>query len=336
MSDDPNPAREIPLESPVAGVSLKTVRANHITQRYAEAGHGPLVLFCHGWPESWYSWRHQIRVVAAAGFRAVAPDMRGYGGTDAPEAIEDYTLFHLVGDMVELVKALGETEAVIVGHDWGAPVAWHAALLRPDVFRAVVGMSVPWTPPGYVDILSALAKLGVTNFYMQYFQSPGVAEAELQRDVRASLRRVYYSAGGEMREKGKGFAVLPPGGGLLDNTIDPPQLPPWLGEADLDYYSAEFTRAGFRGGLNWYRNLRRNWALHAPWRGQVIRQPSMFIAGERDGVLRFPASKAQIEAYPHTLPGIRGCHILPEAGHWIQQERSEDVDRLLVAFLRGL
>lgn len=321
--------------SPVPGVTLKTTTANTIHMRYAEAGTGPLVLFCHGWPESWYSWRHQLQAVSAAGFRAVAPDMRGYGGTQSPEPIDQYTLLHLVGDMAELVKALGETKAVIVGHDWGAPVAWHAALWRPDLFTAVSAMSVPYAPPGYVDILSALEKLGIDNFYLQYFQKPGVAEAELQQDIRGALRRLYYTAGGEMVEKDKGFGRLT-GGTLLANTVDPAVLPAWLSDADLDYYAAEFTRAGFRGGLNWYRNLRRNWELSGPWRGQPIRQPSQFIAGSRDGVLRFPAAKSQLEAYPTTLPGLRGSHILDEAGHWIQQERASEVNRLLIEFLKGL
>jgi pimeloyl-ACP methyl ester carboxylesterase len=324
------------LDSPIAGVMLKTTSANGITMRYAEAGSGPLVLLCHGWPESWYSWRHQIAAVSAAGFRCVAPDMRGYGGTDAPPGIEQYTLLHIIGDMVELVKQLGETQAVIVGHDWGAPAAWNSALLRPDVFRAVVGMSVPWTPSGYIDFVSALEKLGIRNFYIQYFQTPGVAEAELERDVRASLRRLYYTASGDMRERDKGFAQLPEGGGILDNTVDPPALPPWLSEADLDYYTAQFSRTGFRGGLNWYRNLRRSWSLFGPWRGLPIRQPSLFIAGSRDGVLRFPAAQAQLEAFPKTLPGLRGSHILDGAGHWIQGERPEEVNRLLLEFLKEL
>ena len=321
--------------SPVPGVTLKTTKVNNIDMRYAEIGSGPLVLFCHGWPESWYSWRHQLTGVSAAGFRCVAPDMRGYGGTEAPEPIDQYTLHHLVGDMAELVKALGETKAVIVGHDWGAPVAWHAALWRPDLFPAVSAMSVPYAPPGYVDILTALEKLGINDFYLQYFQKPGVPEAELQRDIRGALRRIYYTAGGEFTEKGKGFARLGDGP-LLANTVDPPSLPPWLGEADLDYYAQEFSRAGFRGGLNWYRNLRRNWELGGPWRGQPIRQPSLFIAGSRDGVLRFPAAQAQLDAFPKTLPGLRGSHILDGAGHWVQQERPDDVNRLLVAFLKGL
>jgi epoxide hydrolase A/B len=321
--------------SPVPGVTLKTTKANNIDMRYAEIGSGPLVLFCHGWPESWYSWRHQLTGVSAAGFRCVAPDMRGYGGTQAPEPIDQYTLYHLVGDMAELVKALGETQAVIVGHDWGAPVAWHAALWRPDLFPAVCAMSVPYAPPGYVDVLSALEKLGINDFYLQYFQKPGVPEAELQEDIKGALRRIYFTAGGEFDEKGKGFARLG-GGGLLDNTVDPPTLPPWLSAADLDYYAQEFSRTGFRGGLNWYRNLRRNWELGGPWRGQPIRQPSLFIAGSRDGVLRFPAAQAQLDAYPKTLPGLRGSHILDGAGHWVQQERPGEVNALLIAFLKGL
>jgi pimeloyl-ACP methyl ester carboxylesterase len=324
------------MSEPVPGVTLKTATANGITMRYAEAGSGPLVLFCHGWPESWYSWRHQLKGVSAAGFRAVAPDMRGYGGTDAPAEIERYTLFHMVGDMVELVKQLGESQAIIVGHDWGAPVAWHAALLRPDIFRAVCGMSVPYRPPAYVEFLAALEKAGTRNFYIQYFQTPGRAEAELEKDVRSSLRRIYYTAGGEMRERGKGFAQLPEGGGFLDNTVDPPSLPPWLSEQDLGYYAAEFSRTGFRGGLNWYRNIPRNWSLSGPWREQPITVPSLFIAGSRDGVLYFPQSRAHIEAYPRTLPQCRGSHIIDGAGHWIQQERAEETNRLLIEFLRGL
>jgi pimeloyl-ACP methyl ester carboxylesterase len=324
------------IPSPIDGIRLQTVVANGITQRYAECGSGPLVLFCHGWPESWYSWRHQMLALADAGWRCVAPDMRGYGGTDAPAEIERYSILDLVGDMVALVRELGATQAVVVGHDWGAPVAWHCALLRPDLFRAVAGLSVPWAPRGGIDLLSALARLGVTRFYMQYFQEPGVAEAELDADPRASLRRLYYTASGDLDHPGKGFAQLPPDGGVLANTADPAVLPGWLSEADLDWYTGEFARAGFRGGLNWYRNLTRNWRLTAPWHGCVIHQPSLFIAGERDGVLKFPASRQQIESFPKTLPGIRGCHILPGAGHWVQQESADEVNRLLVAFLGGL
>lgn len=315
--------------------NFKHLQVNGIAMRVAEQGSGPLVLFCHGWPESWYSWRHQLAALSAAGYRAVAPDMRGYGGTDAPADVEKYTLLHLVGDMVDLVDALGEREAVIVGHDWGAPVAWNSALLRPDVFRAVVGMSVPFTPPARTDLLSALEKLGITTFYMQYFQQPGVAEAEFERDVEQSIRRIHFSGSGDAPERAT-FGMVEPGKGFLGSTVDPQTLPAWLSEEDVAYYAGEFRRAGFRGGLNWYRNLRRSAELMAPWRGCVLRQPSMFVAGSRDGVLRFPASKKQIDAFPSTLTGLRGCHILEGAGHWIQRERAAQVNELLLGFLATL
>jgi pimeloyl-ACP methyl ester carboxylesterase len=316
-------------------VRFELLQINGIRMRVALQGEGPLVLFCHGWPESWYSWRHQMAAVAAAGYRAAAPDMRGYGGTDAPADVAQYTQLHLIGDMVGVVAALGESNAVIVGHDWGAPVAWNSSLLRPDLFRAVVGMSVPFAPPGPVDLLSALHKLGITDFYMQYFQAPGVAEAEFERDIPSALRRIYYSGSGDGPERAT-FGRLGEHSGFLGNTVEPETLPAWLPAEDIAYYASEFGRAGFRGGLNWYRNLTRSWELMTPWRGCVIRQPSMFIAGSRDAVLQFPASKQQIERYPSTLPGLRGCHIIDGAGHWIQRERATRVNDLLLGFLRSL
>ncbi|WP_439575671.1 alpha/beta fold hydrolase [Phreatobacter sp.] len=315
---------------------LRTVTANQITIRYAEAGSGPLVLFCHGWPEGWASWQHQIGALAAAGYRAVAPDMRGYGETDAPAEIERYTILDLVADQVALVKALGETSAVIVGHDWGAPVAWHAALLRPDIFRAVVGMSVPWTPPAQTDLLTSLEKQGIRDFYIQYFQVPGVAEAELDADPRESLKRIYNDGTGGRQDRRKSMIRLKTPGGLMENMDVPAQLPSWLTDAHLDAMAAAFRHSGFRGGLNWYRNLRRNVRLTAAWRGEPIRQPALFIAGAEDGVMHFPATRAQLDAYPRTLPACRGVHVIPGAGHWIQQERPEEVSRLLLDFLRGL
>jgi pimeloyl-ACP methyl ester carboxylesterase len=241
-------------------------------------------------------------------------------------------MVHHVGDMVELVRALGETQAVIVGHDWGAPVAWNAALLRPDLFRAVVGMSVPFTPPSRVDLLTALEKQGVTTFYMQYFQTPGVAEAELEADVEASIRRLYFSLSGD--GPGRTVAgVLAPGAGFLANTVEPERLPDWLSEEDIAYVAGEFKRTGFCGGLNWYRAIRKTSELLAPWRGCVIRQPSMFIAGARDDVLRFPGMEGRVKQLATVLPRLRGSHILPGGGHWIQRERAAEVDALLVEFL---
>ena len=183
----------------MSDVRHRTVETNGIRMHVAEQGEGPLVLLCHGFPESWYSWRHQLTALAAAGFHAVAPDMRGYGQTDQPGEIDQYTLLHLVGDMVGLVDALGGGPAVIAGHDWGAPVAWHAALLRPDRFRAVIGLSVPYRPRGSVRPTTAMPQTDDAIFYQLYFQAPGVAEAELSRDVRSSIRRILFSGSGEGR-----------------------------------------------------------------------------------------------------------------------------------------
>lgn len=322
------------LTSPIAGIALKVVGVNAIRMRYADTGgDGPMVLFCHGWPESWYSWRHQLVALSQAGYRCVAPDMRGYGRTDAPSSVDQYTLFHLVGDLTSLVQSLDGKRVVIVGHDWGASVAWHAALWRPDVFVAVAGMSVPYSPPAAVSTLTRLESLGASNFYLQYFQSPGVAEAELEADVRAALRRIYLSAAGEQRIEV--FSYLRDGT-LLGNTVNPSHLPSWLTEEELDYYAREFSRSGFRGGLNWYRNIQRNWELSGPWRDRPITQPSLFLAGSEDGVLQFPWAKAQISAFPVTLPGLRNSRLVDGAGHWVQQERPDESNRILLDFLRNL
>jgi epoxide hydrolase A/B len=293
------------------------------------------VVMCHGFPESWRSWRHQLGALAAAGWRAAAPDMRGYGGTDAPADPDAYTMLHHVADMVDLVKALGEREAVIVGHDWGAPAAWNAALLRPDVFRAVAGLSVPYAPPTGVNFLSALECQGVTTFYMQVFQEPGVAEAEFERDPEATLRRITFSMSGD----GPGHVVagvLASGAGFLDATVEPDVLPAWLSAEELAETAADYRRTGFRGGLNWYRAIGRTAELMAAWKGCPIRQPSLFVAGTRDDVLRVPGAEARLKKLPEVLLDLRGCHLLAGAGHWVQRERGEEVSKLLIEFLRGL
>jgi pimeloyl-ACP methyl ester carboxylesterase len=245
-------------------VSHRSVEANGIHLRIAELGEGPAVLLCHGFPESWYSWRHQLAALAAAGFHAIAPDMRGYGRSDRPEAIEQYTLLHLVGDMVGLLDALGIEQVAIAGHDWGAPVAWHAALLRPDRFRAVVGLSVPHRPRSAVVPTSVMPRRDDAVFYQLYFQTPGVAEAEFERDVRTSLAKILYAASGDApRPPGAGggeVAMVPRDGGFLTRMPFPSTLPAWLSAADLDFYAGEFARSGFRGGLNWYRNIDRSWS----------------------------------------------------------------------------
>ncbi len=231
-------------------IEHRQIEANGIKLHVAEAGAGPAVVLCHGWPETWYSWRHQLKALAEAGFRALAPDMRGYGRSDRPEPIEAYTQLHIVGDMVGLLDALDLPQAVIIGHDWGAPAAWHSALMRPDRFRAVAGLSVPYRPRGRISAIDAFKAAGMETLYMMYFQQPGVAEREFEADVTKSLRRVYYSGSGSLPEGKRWLAFVPPGKGLLDSTFDTEMPLSWLSVEDLAEYVKDFTGSGFRGGFN--------------------------------------------------------------------------------------
>ncbi len=321
----------------MAGETRRRVEVNGIGLALREQGAGPLVLLCHGWPELSLSWRHQLCALAEAGFRAVAPDMRGFGDSDAPAEAGAYTIFHTVGDMVALLAALGETQAVIVGHDWGAPVAWTAALMRPDLFRAVVGMSVPHRPRSAREPLSALREGGFGRHYFLHFQTPGVAEAEFERDVATTLRRVLYAASGDAPMGGGGaFLTAVPESGFLAAAPEPQALPAWLDEAVLDQFVAAYRRTGFRGGLNWYRNLSRNWELTAPFQGALIHQPALFIAGTRDPVIQGPIGERALAAMPAAVPGLRRQVLIEGAGHWIQQERAAEVNAALIGFLREL
>ena len=319
----------------MSDIRHRTVETNGIRMHVAEAGRGPLVVLCHGFPESWYSWRHQLVALAEAGYHAVAPDMRGYGQTDAPAPIEDYTLLHLVGDVVGLVDALGEKTAVVAGHDWGAPVAWHSALLRPDVFRAVIGLSVPFRPRSPVRPSTLMPQTDDAIFYQLYFQTLGVAEAELQRDVRSTMRRMAYSGSGDSPARER-LGMVSRTGGFLDATIDPETLPPWITEADIDFYTGEFARAGFRGGLNWYRNIDRNWELLAPFAGAVVTVPALYVAGDRDLVVRFPGMDQLILNLSTFVPHLRRTVMLPGCGHWTQQERAREVNEAMLEFLKGV
>ena len=321
-------------------VTHRAIDANGIRIHLAEQGEGPLVLLCHGFPESWYSWRHQMTALAAAGFRAVAPDMRGYGETDAPAGADQYSLFHLVGDMVGVLDALGESTAVIAGHDWGAPVAWHSALIRPDRFRAVIGLSVPFGPRGPAPPTAGMLRTETGSFYQLYFQTPGVAEAELERDARVSLRKILFAASGDAPRHGggtpAGIAMVPKDGGFLSTMSDPETLPAWLTEEDLDVYARQFARSGFRGGLNWYRNIDRNWALLAPYAGAPVRVPALYVAGDRDLVVHFPGMDRLLASLPRFVPQLRQTLILPGCGHWTQQERAKEVTRAMLEFLGNL
>ena len=316
-------------------VQQHAVTANGIRIHLAEQGTGPLVLLCHGFPEGWYSWRDQLAALAAAGYHAVAPDMRGYGRTEAPPEISAYNILDIVGDVVGLVTTLGEKQAIIIGHDWGANIAWHAALFRPDVFPAVAALSVPFRQRGPAPPLYMLRKAGQLNHYWFQFQEPGVAEAQFERNPRASLRRMLYSISGDAPRETREL-TLQPGKGWLANTLDPEHLPAWLTEADLDHMAAEFSRSGFRGGLNWYRNIDRNWELTAPWAGASIHQPALFIAGSLDPIITSSSGAAAVQALPRAVPGLRRTLLVEGAGHFIQQERPQIVNEALIEFLRGL
>ena len=323
-------------------VQHRVVETNGIRLHIAEQGTGPLIILCHGFPECWYSWRHQLPALADAGFHAVAPDMRGYGQSDAPDEIDRYTLFHLVGDMVGLLDALGAESAVIAGHDWGAPVAWHAALLRPDRFRAVIGLSVPFRPRGSARPTTVMPQTDDAVFYQLYFQTPGVAEAELERDVRTTIRRLLYSISGDA-PRGQAtmsgpdaVGMVPARGGFLSRSVDPSSLPPWLTEADIDRFVEEFARTGFRGGLNWYRNIDRNWELLAPYAGARVTVPALYAAGDRDLVVAFRGMDQLIPNLRKFVPGLRRTLVLPGCGHWTQQERPREVNAAMVDFLRTL
>jgi pimeloyl-ACP methyl ester carboxylesterase len=316
-------------------VEHREIQTNGIRMHLAEAGSGPLVVLLHGFPESWYSWRHQLSALADAGFHAVAPDQRGYGQTDRPEAIDAYSIFHLVGDVIGLIDALGERQAVVVGHDWGAPVAWNTALFRPDRVRGVVGLSVPHRPRPDRPSLSIFRALLGPNFYQLYFQEPGIAEADLGRNVHRSIRGILYGASGNSPTVSD-LMVHPPHG-FLGNVHPPDQLGDWITEADIDFYTAEFQRTGFRGGLNWYRNLDRNWELTAPWAGAQVTVPALYVVGDRDPVFHFPGAGPQmVEALPRFVPNLKQSVVLKGCGHWTQQERAGEVNRLLLEFLHSL
>ncbi|MZF85701.1 alpha/beta hydrolase [Streptomyces sp. SID5643] len=298
-----------------------------------EQGAGPLVLLLHGFPESWYSWRHQLPALAAAGYRAVAVDVRGYGRSSRPPEVDAYRMLDLVEDNVAVVEALGEPSAVLVGHDWGATIAATSALVRPEIFRAVGLLSVPYTPPGGPRPSEVFARMGGDEeFYVSYFQEPGRAEAEIEPDVRGWLAGFYAALSADTLPGADPYFVAR--GGRLRDRFPAGRLPEWLSEADLDVYAAEFERTGLTGALNRYRNMDRDWRDLADFAGAPVTQPSLFIGGTLDASTTWLAEA--IEAYPATLPGLRGSHLLDGCGHFVQQERPADTNRLLIEWLAGL
>ncbi|MGI8794704.1 MAG: alpha/beta fold hydrolase [Acidimicrobiales bacterium] len=316
----------------------RTVEANGIRIHAVERGEGPAVLLVHGFPESWYSWRHQLPVLADAGYRAIAIDVRGYGRSSKPTAVDAYRMVNHVADNVGLLDALDIDTAHIVGHDWGAPIAWNSALLRPDRFRSLALLSVPYSPRSETRPLSVFEAMGGDEeFYMVYFQQPGRAEAEIEQDVRRWLLGFYFSASGDAPSggpMGMSMAMKAAGQPLSARFSYPDAMPEWMNDDDLDFYVGEFERSGLTGGLNRYRNLDRDWEDLAAFSLRPITVPSLFVGGERDGPTIWGAGS--IARFGENLPDLRGSHILPGCGHWVQQERAEDVNGLLVEFLGSL
>ncbi len=317
-------------------IDLQMIDTGTARLRVALAGEGPLIVLIHGFPESWYSWRHQIPVLAEAGFRVAAPDVRGYGGSDKPHAIDAYAIRQIRDDIAGLIGALGGGQAVVVGHDWGAPIAYNTALFHPARVRAVAGLSVPYLGRGPLPSVELFRKIYQDRFFYQlYFQEPGVAEAELEADVRTSLRKFYYWGSGEMR-KANDRIENPAGPGLLDRLVDPTPFPSWLTEADLDYYVSQFRHGGFRGPLNRYRNSERDFADLAAVDGQQIAQPAAFLAGSLEPVLGMIPGVDMVERMRAQCADLRLVRIMEGAGHWLQQERSAEVNAALLEFLGTL
>ncbi|WP_129839736.1 alpha/beta hydrolase [Streptomyces sp. RFCAC02] len=301
-----------------------------------EQGSGPLVLLVHGFPESWYSWRRQLPALAAAGYRAAAIDVRGYGRSSRPADPAAYRMLDLVEDAAAVVRALGEETAVVVGHDWGATIAANSALVRPDVFRAAALLSVPYTPRGGPRPSDVFASMGGDEeFYVSYFQEPGRAEAEIEPDVRGWLAGFYAALSADtMPHDGAPDPHFVSRGGTLRDRFPAGDAPAWLGDGDLDVYAGEFERTGLTGALGRYRNMDRDWEDLAPWDGAPVTCPSLFIGGARDASTAWLSDA--IDAFPATLPGLHAAHLLDGCGHWVQQERPDEVNRLLTEWLATL
>ncbi|WP_408589135.1 alpha/beta fold hydrolase [Novosphingobium sp.] len=317
---------------------FRSIDAGAVTLRAAVEGSGPLVILVHGFPESWYSWRHQLGPIAAAGFTACAIDVRGYGGSDKPEAVSAYGLEQLVGDLVGVADALQpDAPAILIGHDWGAPIVWNSAFTRPDRFHAVAGLSVPFAGAPqrpFTEVFRELFTSKGAFFYQEYFQVEGVAEAELEADLRRFLRIFLHSISGEAPPNA--WPLKPVDSLLLTGLPEPTGESAWLSEADLDYYVGEFTRSGLRGPLNRYRNHERDFAWLHPFAARKLEQPALFIGGSADpATTLFGQVSDPVAMMRHFAPNVEGT-VLEGCGHWTQQERPEEVNRLLVDWLGRL
>lgn len=321
-----------------SNVTFQTINTGEVNLRVVVQGEGPLCVLVHGFPESWYSYRHQIPALVNAGYRVAVPDVRGYGGSDKPEAIEAYDMVSLTDDVAGLIDALGEQQAVLIGHDWGAPIVWTTAIRHRARVRAVVGMSVPHLGRGPRPLIDTLREIYKDRFFYQlYFQEPGKAEAEFEADPKGTLRRLYYFASGDRPEGFNGFSIVRPQDSTMFEGVDAPtELPSWLTEEDLDYYAKQFEKSGFRGPLSRYRNSQRDFDRMPELADEKVTQPALFITGERDEVMHFVPGVKLHDLMDPFYADLRGKHEIAGAGHWVQQERPQEVNRLLLDFLSTL
>jgi pimeloyl-ACP methyl ester carboxylesterase len=317
--------------------AFRYVQSGDVKLRVAVEGSGPLVLLVHGFPESWSSWRHQMGPIAQAGFTAAALDVRGYGGSDRPHPVEAYDMASLVRDNQAIADALGGGKAILIGRDWGAPIVWNTAVADPARFTAVAGMSIPHTGGGQVPMIDMVRKLFTENglfFYMVYFQDEGVAEKELEANVRDSIRRIYHTWSAEAAPGG--WPVGKKHGEPFLLGMNPsPTFGPWMPDQQIDYLVGEFTQSGFRGPLNRYRNFHRDFDWAKQFAGRKITQPALFMAGEADmGIRMFPPGVE--DRMRGVFTDLRGFHMIPGAGHWNQEEKPTETNKLLLDWLKGL
>jgi len=314
-------------------INQRRVSTNGIELNIAEQGEGPLVLMLHGFPESWYSWRHQIPAVASAGFHAVAPDMRGYGKSDKPADISTYNQVEVTNDIIGLISSLGYKTAIVFGHDWGAPTAWSCALHHPDKVTAVGVLSVPFSPRAPAPPLDMMKEIFKDMFFYQlYFQEPGVAEKEWETNVRVNLRKFYHIGSGAF-DAGNFIAPKSPDSDLLSDMEDPGTLGTWCTESDLDFYTTEFEQSGFRGPLNYYRNHNLTWSL-TEGGPEKITQPALFVAGGKDGVIMLAADA--LKNMPRYVTNLKVNQLIPGIGHWTQQEAPAEVNTLMIDFITSV
>lgn len=313
------------------------VETNGIRIHITEKGAGTPVLLLHGFPETSYSWRAQIDALAEAGYRAIAPDLRGYGSSDVPKDVNRYSILDIVSDLVGLLDSLGISQTVVIGNDWGANIAWQCAQIRPDRFNAVVALGVPFMARAPMLPSHLFPQNEDAWFYTIYFAQPELAERELDKDIAISLRKIYFGASAEGNKLSLNpFSMLQKKNGLLGGLPDPKDLPQWLSSEDFNVFVESYKKSGFSGGLNYYRNLDRNWEQQGAFHDLKITVPALYLVGECDTGLAMPGMMQIIEDMPRLVPNLRGTHIISNAGHWLQQEATDQVNCYITRFLKSL